>query len=251
VFESFESSRFSFPKAAAVGDVLVHNEEPTRLPSLEWPIGTFSTGSARKPVRTFPDGLVGRCDLGVRPTRERGCETLDGADRIQSYARSGGDFDQLKGELLEINDETLILADMARKGLAHVETLVTRLRAPPRPARAREVANLLSTGVWTHDRPLRASELEEHGLPVPQPRPRRDRRPQTVPARRGAGSQLEPKLHFLPRGAIAQLGERLDRTQEVAGSSPASSIGPFAGILRRRPRGRLLLATHMQPARSR
>ena len=25
-------------------------------------------------------------------------------------------------------------------------------------------------------------------------------------------------------GAIAQLGERLDRTQEVAGSSPASSI---------------------------
>ena len=27
-----------------------------------------------------------------------------------------------------------------------------------------------------------------------------------------------------PRGAIAQLGERLDRTQEVAGSSPASSI---------------------------
>src|SRR3954462_14108494 len=42
------------------------------------------------------------------------------------------------------------------------------------------------------------------------------------------------KLHFADRGAIAQLGERLDRTQEVAGSSPASSIreglanaGPF------------------------
>jgi hypothetical protein len=31
-------------------------------------------------------------------------------------------------------------------------------------------------------------------------------------------------LHFLDRGAIAQLGERLDRTQEVAGSSPASSM---------------------------
>ena len=27
-----------------------------------------------------------------------------------------------------------------------------------------------------------------------------------------------------PFGAIAQLGERLDRTQEVAGSSPASSM---------------------------
>ena len=33
-----------------------------------------------------------------------------------------------------------------------------------------------------------------------------------------------PPLHCEPRGAIAQLGERLDRTQEVAGSSPASSM---------------------------
>ena len=35
-------------------------------------------------------------------------------------------------------------------------------------------------------------------------------------------------------GAIAQLGERLDRTQEVAGSSPASSMTkrpPFPGLL--------------------
>src|SRR3989442_11711412 len=34
------------------------------------------------------------------------------------------------------------------------------------------------------------------------------------------------KLHCADRGAIAQLGERLDRTQEVAGSSPASSTPP-------------------------
>jgi hypothetical protein len=33
-----------------------------------------------------------------------------------------------------------------------------------------------------------------------------------------------PPLDCDPRGAIAQLGERLDRTQEVAGSSPASSM---------------------------
>ena len=31
-------------------------------------------------------------------------------------------------------------------------------------------------------------------------------------------------------GAIAQLGECLDRTQEVAGSSPASSIGPWTAL---------------------
>jgi hypothetical protein len=35
---------------------------------------------------------------------------------------------------------------------------------------------------------------------------------------------LQRRLHCRPLGAIAQLGERLDRTQEVAGSSPASSI---------------------------
>src|SRR6266487_3063743 len=34
-----------------------------------------------------------------------------------------------------------------------------------------------------------------------------------------------------PRGAIAQLGERLDRTQEVAGSSPASSMHNMAKLI--------------------
>jgi hypothetical protein len=35
--------------------------------------------------------------------------------------------------------------------------------------------------------------------------------------------------HLPPLGAIAQLGERLDRTQEVAGSSPASSTRKAPG----------------------
>ena len=34
----------------------------------------------------------------------------------------------------------------------------------------------------------------------------------------------EPRRARAPLGAIAQLGERLDRTQEVGGSSPPSSI---------------------------
>lgn len=32
--------------------------------------------------------------------------------------------------------------------------------------RARDVAHLMSTGVWTHDHPLMGPELEELGLPV-------------------------------------------------------------------------------------
>jgi hypothetical protein len=31
-------------------------------------------------------------------------------------------------------------------------------------------------------------------------------------------------IYFGPHGAIAQLGERLDRTQEVSGSNPLSSM---------------------------
>jgi Serine dehydrogenase proteinase len=86
--------------------------------------------------------------------------------------------------------ETLILADVGRKALRQVEVVVSRLleeRMPEPPAR--EVAHLLSSGVWTHDHPLMAAELEQLGLPVklgvpeeeralmnlyPQPRGRQD-----------------------------------------------------------------------------
>ena len=37
-------------------------------------------------------------------------------------------------------------------------------------------------------------------------------------------TRLTPRYTLRLRGAIAQLGERLDRTQEVGGSSPPSSI---------------------------
>jgi hypothetical protein len=45
--------------------------------------------------------------------------------------------------------------------------------------------------------------------------------------------------------------EWLDRTQEVAGSSPASSIPDLQGFFEAAREGRLSLATHMQPGRSR
>jgi ClpP class serine protease len=64
-------------------------------------------------------------------------------------------------------DKTLIMADVGRKALAQVEGFVARLlerRLPP--DRAREAANLLATGVWTHDHPLQVPELTALGLPV-------------------------------------------------------------------------------------
>jgi ClpP class serine protease len=67
----------------------------------------------------------------------------------------------------EHDDKTLILADVGRKALRQVEVLATELlRRHSDPARAREVARLLSSGAWTHDHPLMAQELELLGLPV-------------------------------------------------------------------------------------
>ncbi|MEW6046054.1 MAG: ATP-dependent Clp protease proteolytic subunit [Bacillota bacterium] len=66
-----------------------------------------------------------------------------------------------------VDDETLILADMARKALAQVKDLVREMladRLPPE--RAEEVATLLSQGRWTHDFPLDCRQLQEWGLPV-------------------------------------------------------------------------------------
>ena len=64
-------------------------------------------------------------------------------------------------------DETLILADMSRKALVQIEVLARRLlERHLEPDRARDLAHLLATGTWTHDRPLRAAELQELGLPV-------------------------------------------------------------------------------------
>ena len=64
-------------------------------------------------------------------------------------------------------DEILIMADIGTKALRQVESLVRTLLERNMPVdRARDVARLLSTGVWTHDHPLMAPVLEQLGLPV-------------------------------------------------------------------------------------
>src|SRR4051812_26774205 len=102
------------------------------------------------------------------------------ADEIQVEAHTAlGPVDPQLGQypaasLIEVSerpgdhdDQTLIMADVARKAIAQVEGFTTRLlqRNMP-PERAKQVADLLSTGVWTHDHPLQARELLALGLPV-------------------------------------------------------------------------------------
>lgn len=64
-------------------------------------------------------------------------------------------------------DETLILADVARKAIVQVESFTRHLLERTLPAeRAAEVARLLATGTWTHDHPLLPRELQALGIPV-------------------------------------------------------------------------------------
>lgn len=68
----------------------------------------------------------------------------------------------------EIDDETLIMADMSRKALRQVKATVKDiLSLNNMPAeRAEAIAEKLSSGVWTHDYPIIVSEARELGLPI-------------------------------------------------------------------------------------
>jgi ClpP class serine protease len=68
----------------------------------------------------------------------------------------------------DTDDETLILADIARKAISQVHKLVYAiLTANGMEARkAEELAETLTSGRWTHDYPLLSDELQQLGLPV-------------------------------------------------------------------------------------
>ncbi|BBB90873.1 MAG TPA: ATP-dependent Clp protease proteolytic subunit [Methylomusa anaerophila] len=72
-----------------------------------------------------------------------------------------------KKDINQIEDETLILADMAEKALHQVENFVQELLEDKMPAeQARAVAKILSEGRWTHDYPITYEKLREMGLKV-------------------------------------------------------------------------------------
>ena len=67
----------------------------------------------------------------------------------------------------EIDDKTLILADISEKALVQLKDAVRKiLRDKMDGAKADALAETLATGKWTHDYPLTYEELSEMGLPV-------------------------------------------------------------------------------------
>jgi ClpP class serine protease len=72
-----------------------------------------------------------------------------------------------KKPIAEVDDHTLILADIADKAVSQVRQSVKDLltRSLP-PEKADELADLLSTGTWTHDYPITFEEAQRLGLKV-------------------------------------------------------------------------------------
>ncbi|MDD2553430.1 MAG: ATP-dependent Clp protease proteolytic subunit, partial [Desulfotomaculaceae bacterium] len=67
----------------------------------------------------------------------------------------------------KIEDRTLMLAEMAAKAITHVKDFVYYLLSDKmEEARAKELAELLSCGYWTHDYPIDSERLIKMGLPV-------------------------------------------------------------------------------------
>lgn len=73
----------------------------------------------------------------------------------------------------EIDDQTLMWADQARKAIEQVRALVAELltAAGEEPDKHRKLADLLSEGHWTHDFPITAAAAREMGLPVSEAMP--------------------------------------------------------------------------------
>jgi ClpP class serine protease len=69
--------------------------------------------------------------------------------------------------MAEIDDQTLIMADVARKALAQVKrTVAGLLRKHFDEQKSQELADLLSQGTWTHDYPISVEEARGMGLRV-------------------------------------------------------------------------------------
>jgi ClpP class serine protease len=76
-------------------------------------------------------------------------------------------------EAKDIDDQTLILADMAQKALTQVRALVCELLVKHRSQdQAEALADKLATGTWTHDYAITPHEARDMGLPVSTDMPR-------------------------------------------------------------------------------
>ncbi len=70
-------------------------------------------------------------------------------------------------DINKLDDNTLILADVAKKAISQMESFVFELlKEKMEESKARELAKALTSGTWTHDYPITVEKLREFGLKV-------------------------------------------------------------------------------------
>ena len=112
-----------------------------------------------------------------------------------------------KKPIAEVDDETLILADVGEKAIRQLQDGLKELlaRSLP-PEKAEELGSLLSAGTWTHDYPITLEEAQRLGLKV-----RSDMPPDV----------FDPHEPVPAAGAAATVGRVPARTAPGGGSQAA------------------------------
>lgn len=95
-----------------------------------------------------------------------------------------------------INDDTLILADIARKAIRQVEdTLYEIIVTHAEPEKARALAEVLASGRWTHDYPISVEEARGLGLPISTDMPKEVYQLMNMYPQSGVG---RPTVEYIP-----------------------------------------------------
>jgi len=101
-------------------------------------------------------------------------------------------------ELNKIDDQTLIMADVARKALNQVQATIAKLLETGRgmPAKqAKQLALVLSSGKWTHDYPITVDEAREMGLEISTEMPQEVYRLMSLYPQ---SAQRRPSVEYIP-----------------------------------------------------
>jgi ClpP class serine protease len=116
-----------------------------------------------------------------------------------------------KKPIAEIDDQTLILADVGEKAIAQLRETVKELLARSQSAeQAEKLAGLLATGTWTHDYPITFAEAGRLGLKV------RSDMPEEILQLMGLYPQpvrRQPTVEYLPVPRRAERGGSKDASQ--------------------------------------
>jgi len=116
----------------------------------------------------------------------------------------------------DVDDETLILADVARKAMVQLRDCVRGILLERfAPEKADELASIFTRGEWTHDHPLDVETLRRIGLPINTDMP----------------AEIEDYMRLFPQPAT---GRPSVQYVPVPYRSPAPSPRPPAPL----PRGR-------------